>query len=340
MTMVSATTRAAVRGRAGWLLGVLLLLSGCAHPRTNLSTDLLSQLQPPLRVAVAAIAEEGSGDLTLLGDYLRDRVEAALNQRGLEVKPRKDLGRLIDDVGLTGGDIESRLWQQAGAEVVISGSYLLVPREDGSDTVSVRLRLKALSAESVSLVDTDESELGLARHLLAGLARKTGNIHQNSFRSVVGDGSDRLVVTGSLDRPSRCYRPGETITVSARTEPGVHLYLFSLSCDGNVTLLYPNSYQPDLPLNAADFQFPPKSPGNVQGLRVQQAVPGESCRESFKLVASSDALDFSYLPFPENRVYQGVNGMDITRLQETIELLPGIGELLLDYTIDAGCRKK
>ncbi len=318
------------------LLPLFLLLAGCADPG-RLPPTLLADLVSTERVAVASLPEESSGDLTLLGNHLRDRIEATLVDRGVQVKARKDLVGIIDDAELADPAAEQRLWQQVGADILVRGSYILVDEKAGGNKVTIRLLLKAFRQESVTLVDSSELLLRLPAAQVASLSRPVGNIYQQGFKTVVGaDDGSTPSLAARLDRPDGCYRPGDTATIAIDSEPGVYLFIFSLSCDGNVALLHPGPHTDAAPLTTAESLFPP--PGSaIRALRLQPAIPGEPCRESFKLVVARRPLDFSYLPFPENRIYAGVNGRDIARVTATLAGVPDSRQQLLDYRIDPAC---
>jgi hypothetical protein len=328
------------------LLLCLLLLSACVANEAAMhrsagaelkSVPLFRNLQPNVTVAVSSISDERNGDLTLLGDYLSDRVEAQLVERELTVKARKDIAALIGDAELSDAYAEEKIWKQAGADIIVRGSYNL-PEGGHRGPVPVRVHLKAFRPDDVTLVATDEITITVAKGRLIGLMKVTGNIHQQQLWSVSGDGSEAPPkLLASLNKPSLCYRPGEKATLAIDSEVGAHLLIFNLSCDGNVVILHPSRYADDAPLRSAVVNFPGDFP-YIRSLTLQPAVDGKQCREGFKVVATRQKVDFSFLPFPENQTYRGVNGSDIDKITAILDSINGFSQQMLEYVIDEGCR--
>jgi hypothetical protein len=64
----------------------------------------------------------------------------------------------------------------------------------------------------------------------------------------------------------------------------------------------------------------------------------EPCKEAFKIIASKDALDFSFLPVPENRIYSGARGGEIQRVSKVLEKADGWSEVVLGYWVSENCK--
>ncbi len=266
----------------GALLISLLLLAGCVSTGHN-SASLLGKLNTQEPVAVTTIHDETNGNITLLSDHIRDKVEAALARRGVVVKARKDLVGIIDDAELgasAGEDTEARLWTKAGAAVVVRGSYSVLPVPGNETQMDVQVLLKAFRSDTVELLDSEEMRFPMERGRLS---------------------------------------------------------LFSLSCDGNVAVLWPEPNSKESRVQSSHIIFPPAEGSRIKALHLQPAKRGEICRESFKIVASRDKLDFSYLPFPANKIYSGINGKDIERITNTLKNSSSYNQIVLDYRIDAHC---
>ncbi len=324
----------------GALLISLLLLAGCVSTGHN-SASLLGKLNTQEPVAVTTIHDETNGNITLLSDHIRDKVEAALARRGVVVKARKDLVGIIDDAELgasAGEDTEARLWTKAGAAVVVRGSYSVLPVPGNETQMDVQVLLKAFRSDTVELLDSEEMRFPMERGRLTALSQVTGNIYQQQFKTVVGSSMvPPPFLQARLNRPDGCYRPGDTASLVIDTEEDIFLSLFSLSCDGNVAVLWPEPNSKESRVQSSHIIFPPAEGSRIKALHLQPAKRGEICRESFKIVASRDKLDFSYLPFPANKIYSGINGKDIERITNTLKNSSSYNQIVLDYRIDAHC---
>ena len=338
----SKSTDSLIRLTFSFLLAVCSFsLVGCGGS-AKLSRNLLLDLPPGASVAVSYIHEEETGDITLLGNHLRDRVEAVLADRELVVKARKDIAFLIEDAEVTDVLAEERIWEQAGADVLIRGTYSLGTRSKvGAKGYKepIRLLLKAYGVDSTSLLDSEELVLEMDWNRIQPLLKTRGNIYQQEFATVMGGEADAPVkLHATLNKQSGCYRPGESVSVDIECEKDVWLYIFSLSCDSNVVLLYPPPWLDEKPLESERLLFPSPKISRIQALRVQPAEEGVVCHESFKLVASREKLDFSFLPFPGNAIYTGLNGERIREVNGLVNGVTGSGQLVLDYRVDQKCR--
>lgn len=243
----------------------LLFLCGCAmEGQSSLPGTLLSQLAKDKPVAVSIIYDESTGDITQLGNRFRDDIEIALKKRGYDVKPRKDLVTIIDDAEITGDmNAERNIWKKAGAGYVVNGSYTVLWDDITDHTVKVRITTKAFAVADTALADGDTTVVTMKAPEVQALSEKVlGNHFQNQFKSLGSQDASKANtprLTVRMDRFNRCYRPGQRATLHVRTEKGIYLYIFCLSCDGNVILIYPNRYQDNQPLTTGRFTSLPKT---------------------------------------------------------------------------------
>jgi len=104
-----------------------------------------------------------------------------------------------------------------------------------------------------------------------------------------------------------------------------------------VSLLYPNKYMKNKPLSSKYFRFPPLK-GEINQLELYPLEHGKICRESFKIIASKEKLDFSFLPFPEGIIYAGAKGGDINKMIKLLKQHTGFNEALLTYWVGRECK--
>jgi len=241
----------------------LLLTGGCVSFHKRMSPDLFPKLQPGVTAAVSYIPERETGDVTALGNLWRDRIEKILAQRGVVVKARRDITALIEDMETFGaGKEEQDVWEAAGADVLVCGNYTLFKAENGKGPGNIRVVAKAYRGSV--LVDAEEFMEPLDPSWTGLAAKIFGNVHQEKFE-VVSSGTTSepvLELDVTLNRKNNCFAPGEKAKLHVRTRPGTHLYIFNLTADGNVTLIYPNKWMVDRPLAFGDFVFPP--PGQAR----------------------------------------------------------------------------
>lgn len=89
------------------------------------------------------------------------------------------------------------------------------------------------------------------------------------------------------------------------------------------------------PLSSANFIFPPLV-GKIKQLELYPLEKGKKCKEKIKIIASRKKLDFSSLPFPENRVYIGTEGKNIEKLLDILKIAKnsaGFSETVLTYCV-------
>lgn len=328
-----------------WLWLLLLTLNLCACSPAGFDShmaDMAREIGPRESAAVSWIYEESSGNVDDLGNSWRDRVERGLKDNLVIVKPRKDIGVIIDDVETFGlGVAEHKIWQQAGADVVVTGNYRVSHlKTSDRNQPYINLTIKALRVNDSSLVKSINWQEKLDANWARRAACVRGNAHQKDVE-IVADSSiniNRPLLTAKLDRgKNACYPTGTAGRVLIHTDPGSYIYILSLAADNTVTLLYPNSIMPDLPLPGGVMNFPPRAMENNIQLVFYPLENDETCREAIKVISSRLPLDFSYLPIPENTIYAGAQGGDIKQVAVTLKKARGWSEQVLGYMVGPDC---
>lgn len=333
-----------------FLIGLLLCQVGCAaHFENDMAARFSRRMMEIARAigtdrtaAVSLVYEGCSGDVTVLGDRWRDRIEAALRDGRVPVKARKDIGFLIDDAEIYGMDIEERsIWKRAGADVLVCGSYAVRYKTlQGHQTPELALTVKALLIADGSLLET----LSWREPLTEGWAMEAASIKGNVFHARVEAIVDsrpsghRPALVARLDRSRPCYPTAASATLDIETDPGCHVYILNLAADHSVTLLYPNSRLKDQPLPSGRLDFPPAALRGEMSLLLYPLRHGQTSHESFKIIASRLPIDFSFLPVPENAIYAGAKGGDIKQVLRALQQAEGWSETVLDYWVGPDCR--
>lgn len=301
---------------------------------------LLERADPRQRIAVAAIHDQISGDISALGDHWRDRLQRELTERGRAVVARQELGHLIDDAGSFGpgvAEAEAELWRRSSADLLVLGQYRLTPTGKGGERVDLELKLLRVA---------DAGVLGAAEWQgspPAGWARLAAGIRANAFQRQL----EKVVAVGNaagpalhawLNRANPCYPVGGRATVHVETDQGAHIYLLSLAADRSAVLLYPNRRFPDKPLAVGGFSFPPTEWQNGAWALELYPLDGEqNSREAIKVIASRERLDFSFLPVPINQIHAGASGGDLKRVKAVLDRARGWTQVLLPYWVGAQC---
>ena len=321
---------------------LMIVLAGCiASSPPRIPVSILTELPNDRPVAVSIIHGECSGNITQLGNRFRDDIEISLKSRGYEIKPRKDLVMIIDDAQLSGDmKSEKKIWEKVGADYVINGCYTITENPDNDHIVTIRITTKAYAISTSSLVDGDIFTLTMNKKEACSLnSLLLGNVFQNEFKSLGtnnGNGKNAPFLEARLDRSNTCYQSGENVTIHVTTEKGVYLYIFCLSCDGNVTILHPNPHHGNVPLNTDSFTFPPEQ-SPIEKLTVQGMAAKPTCMEIYKIIATRSKRDFSFLPFPENGIYRGSNGPDINKITRITGAMNDYAQVRIPYRICDHC---
>lgn len=324
---------------AGIVVGALFFCSGCVNVRVrqHMPADIFPEIESGTRVAVSYIPEACTGDITALGNLWRDRIEKKLVVRGMVVKARKDIVSLIDDMETFGKEESDRsAWKKAGADVVVLGNYTIM--KNTGTVPRIRVITKAYRVADFTLVSAREFVENLDSSWQRLAADVLGNIHQEKLAQVTsGDTGQRPWLKASLDRHPACYEAGRPVRINIQTDPGRYVYIFNLSADGNVSLLYPNQWLSNRPLPDGKLFFPPVGSG-VRALVVFPLEGQDTSRESFKIISSDRKLDFSFLPVPENRIFAGANGKDIDRITRVLHSHKSYSQTTLTYYVGEACR--
>jgi len=322
-----------------YLLAVIVLfIASCAPTNQQKTAGLVDLVKPGETVAVTAIYDETSGAVTALGNRWRDEIEAALSRQHIIVKARRDLGFIIDDNDSFGSKVdEQKIWQTAGADLIINGSYRLQPNVASPHAL---LTLKLLDTKTANVRQT----LNLTKKLTPGWAKSaaqvSGNVFQESVEILVDSSNSKKKppLSARLNRQPACFPTAAAGIVLVQTEPGTHVYLLNLAADQSVTLLHPNSRLPDQKLISGHFEFPPPALSKEIQLVFYPLIDGQMSHESIKVISSYFPIDFSYLPVPENAIYAGVKGGDIKQVLKSLKQAQGWSEQVLDYWVGPECQ--
>jgi hypothetical protein len=285
------------------------------------------------KVAVSQIYDGASGDFTSLGDRLRDRIETSLIERGLSVVPRRDLAVLMDEREL-GGE-EAPEVKELKAKAVISGRYYISKEKKAF----AELHLRALSVSENRIIGGAQIKEPLPQDWLSLVVPARGNIFLKKIEGISPSGTKGPALTARLDRKEPCYPAGASVRIHVKSEQGVHLYILNLAADGTVTMLYPNRMIPDAPLAIAELEFPPPALAKTLGLAVYPIKSDENSQEAFKVIASRGALDFSFLPVPENEIYAGARGERLAKVLDVLRKAQEWSEVNLGYWVGPGCSR-
>ena len=286
--------------------------------------------------AVSYIYEADTGNITELGNRYRDKIERDFMQKGYKVKVRRDIVIIMEDLETFGtGNYEAEFWEKAGAEVVVCGSYTVIKslKPDIKDRIEVNV--KAVRRSDASL----EEAYAINENLNYGwknLAKKIhGNIHTENFeKTVAKDSKTCPELSASLDRDPAIYIPGEKATLFIKSEKNTHVYIFNIAADNSVTLIYPNMLMPDQALQSNTLVFPPERLAHRVKMELHPLVAGESCQESFKIIASKNKMDFSFLPVPVNRIYKGAQAGDIRQVNKALDKYKEFNTALVHYRVN------
>ena len=289
--------------------------------------------------AVSYIYEAETGNINELGNYYRDMVEKQFRKKGYQVKARRDIVLLIDDAETFGSKTgEDRIWKDASADIVVCGSYQIIKPEIKNRKAKIRVSVKAFSSKGADLVESYTIEETLDKGWQRLAAAIHGNVFKQKFEHVTGTGSSGPPLKAELDRKPACYNSGDSATISIKSHQGAHIYIFNIAADNTVTLLYPNKLLEDQPLTSDKLKFPPEILSDKLRLVLYPLEKEGTSRESFKIIASDEKMDFSFLPVPFNRVYQGISGTRIKKLDKVLKSYNNFSEKTLTYFVGADCR--
>jgi len=338
-----------------WVLAVLVFSLLCLHGILFAGDPSFEQQAAPLlnalpkggRVAVSHIYDRTHGDYTELGNLYRDRIENLLRARGIPVAPRRDLGLLVEDMDFYGSsDKAQQVLASAGADTVIWGRYHRDRNPEGKDRIILFLKAVQVPGPSCgpSVLGSVEVRGALDPRWVELASRVFGNHYRDGLEAI-GPGEAHAtgarkgpVLKVSLNRDPPCYAPGAESRLLIETDPGAHVYILGLQADGTAVLFYPNRLMPDSALLDGRLEFPPAAMRGKVELLLYPLVSGEACREAFKIIASSQPLDVSFLPVPQNQLYAGAKGGDLARVLTALKSASGWSEVTLPYWVSEVCR--
>ena len=301
--------------------------------------SIIEKINPGETVAISWIYDAENGNITALGNIWRDRVAKELKDHDIRIKGRKDVVLLIDDIESFGpGKDEKNIWEKAGADIVVTGTYHIIC--NGGDSEKILLYVKALRVEDAELIASSEwsETLGPDWQPLASSIR--GNIYQKKFQTITSPENTKKQpsLSARMNASNASYQAGDNGQIHIQTDPGAYLYLFNLTADNTVTLLYPNRYCQDAPISGKEFVFPKECSKDIE-LEFYPLNSEEICRESVVVVASTKKLDFSFVPFQSNDIYHWVKGEDIKKVYNVLQHSDSWKKVSLNYTVGPACKK-
>ncbi len=316
---------------------LILFLTGCVSA-TSSGPEGPTAPKNKITCAVSYIYEAETGNINELGNRYRDRIEKQFKKKGYHVKARKDIVLLIDDIETFGNKTtEDKIWKDASADIVVCGNYHIIKPESKSQKYKIRVTVKAFSSKGAELVEAYTIEEKLDKGWQRTASTIHGNAFKQNFEQIAGTGSNRPALKAELDRKPACYRSGDSARILIESQQGIHIYIFNIAADNTVTLLYPNKLIQDQPLTSNKFVFPPQILSDRLNLVLYPLEKSDTSRESFKIIASDKKMDFSFLPVPFNRVYQGAGGIQIIKLKNALKQYNNFSEKTLTYFVGANC---
>lgn len=316
---------------------LMLFITGCVSA-TSSGPEGPAVPEKKITCAVSYIYEAETGNINELGNRYRDLIEKQFKKKGYHVKARKDIVLLIEDVETFGNrTTEDKIWKDASADVVVCGNYHIIKSESKNRKDRIKVTVKAYSSKGADLVEAYTIEEKLDKGWPRAASTIHGNAFKQGFEQIAGTGSSSPVLKAELDRRPACYGSGDSARIMIDSQQGAHIYIFNIAADNTVTLLYPNQLIKDQPLTSKRFLFPPRILSDKLKLVLYPLEKADTSRESFKIIASDSKMDFSFLPIPFNRVYQGASGIQIKKLKNSLKQYSNFSEKTLTYFVGANC---
>lgn len=291
-------------------------------------------------VAVVGFYDGVSGDYTALGDQWRDRAETALSGTGVEVRVVRDMGLVLDVLETVDKEFtEAEVWHNSGSDYILTGHYYISKNIGSAKKNSIELHLKLLKVQNQKLVAAKLWTTWLEKGWQQKYAVIRGNIYQKAIAVVTSNAdanSPRPPLKAVLDRKNPCYPAAAPISLQISSVAGAHIYILNIAADNSVTLNYPNRYLKDKGLVSSKFTFPPPE---IPGMRLQvYPLPDDNpSREAFKIIASYEALDFSFLKVPDGQIYAGAAATELKKVLVALKKAPAFSEVTLPYLVGRGC---
>jgi hypothetical protein len=311
----------------------LSLAVACNGSGTDLGSEcdnLFARIDKDDKVAVLAVSDQLSGDITALGNIWRDKIEGRLSNRGVFVLPRREIGIINDDMGRFSD--EGMNWDAVRAElqadVLVKGEYLLLPADkDGEGTVHLNVKVLKGGRQVVGNCETTQPMqpgwLQLANQIM-GTVRPPKSIGRGPALSAV------------LDKQPACYPDNAAMKIIVNAESGTWLYLFTVDYEGKVLRLYPNRESRELPITVPEYVFPPPSMKDEFGLYVCGRAGQRFSNEAIIVIAARNKIDFSKIPeaWEEGKPGQAARTRDI---QQILGRTKDYIRKDLRYSVGPGC---
>lgn len=319
-----------------WLLLAGLSLSGCASGVGHYFADVVPVLAPGQSVAVTQFFDEHTGNVTALGERWRDQIEMVLRERGMDVKARKDLGMIVDEMMTFGGGADNRTgYEGSGAGFVVGGRYAMF--EEMGVPVA-HLMIKVFDVANGSLVMAKAGAVDLPPDWKLLSAEIIGNAYHQHLDRMDGPVShDLLPVEAKLDREDACYPSGASARIKVNTAADSHIYILHLLADQTVHLLYPNEHLPDQPHPTGQLEFPPPALRHVVPFTVNSAVEGKTCEQGVKVIVSRSSLAFPVTPGADGQGPRILRQANLKEAVSKIAQMQDWNEASLDYWVGPDC---
>ena len=284
-------------------------------------------------VATSFIYNIENGNVTPLGNYIRDIINDCLVKKGIRVKVRKDLYFIMDDID-SFGDLEgSDLWNNIKADILILGGYFIW--ENLGNRSSVEIIIKTVKLSSGAILDIVRWK-GKVNFKWVLLDTKTiSNVYQNRLKTISPIFSNtNHPLHAALNKNPPCYYPGEEVKISVKTVANSYIYIFAIQSDGTVVMVYPNKKFPGKPIKNGKFVFP------IDESQKLVVYPDKNSRtkEAFKIVVSKKLLNFDFLPVCEDKIYKGADGGSLKKLVDYLSSVKNWNEELLPYWVGEDCK--
>lgn len=330
------TNRSAKVFRLFILLLLGMLGSGCAPTVGHYFAEVVPILDKGQSVAVTRFFDEHTGNITALGESWRDQVEIVLKERGLDIKARKDLGMIVDEMVTFGRWADGQTgYEESGADFVVGGSYAVL--DDGS-VPTARLTIKAFHVADGSLAMARSGEVVLPSDWKLLAAETMGNAYHHQLDQMESKTDVQgLSVQAELDRENACYPSGAPARITVHTEPDNYIYILHLLADHKVDLVYPNEHLPDQPHPTGHLEFPPQGLQHLVPFTVHPVDERRTCEQGIKVVASRTPIDLSYLASDGIRPHKTASHAQLKSIAASVREQPEWEETSLDYWVGPDC---
>ncbi len=288
------------------------------------------------KTAVAELYDGVTGNVTALSHLWGDRIEQGLRREGVEMVARLGRAIALEDIEINSS---STIVGDTSADVIIVGRYYIHPNQPPKGQDLIELHIKAVSSAGLQLV----SAVSFTKTLGSDWRRLSLKVWHNTYHGAFEALPDLSSGTGpklkaALNRDPACYPSGGEAVITIESEPQTYIYIYSIAADNTVTILYPNRISPNNLFLGSSFEFP-SSELRKSGELALHLYPLDRAdtQEAFKIVASREQLDFSFLPNPENHIFSGAEGGDIKKMLQVLSKAKDISQIQLPYMVGPGC---